>query len=668
MKINNIHLSYYSNNVLKEISSNFLETIENDDIKFMPIASKQHKGYVLNIKLINKKEIILNNFSIDYTLDLKNKNMLVNGFQSCTESMEMNKNDDLKNLSAIVKGILEPYGDYSFYKYKGKRGVLHSHTFTYLKNNKEQNQRIFFLGSLDEMSGYTIFEGDLKNNKLIIMKECSGFLIDEEKSILKIYIEEGEEKNIWKKYISFFKGNRETRPMCTGWTSWHNYYKKITQDIVLENLENIKKENIPLDVFQIDDGYQNAVGDWLLINEKFPLGMNFLAYKIKSFNYRPGIWIAPFICEKDSKIYKDHKEWLVKDDTGKPLIAGWNSEWSGKFYALDFYNVEVREYLAKVFYTVLNIWGYEMLKLDFLYAVALVPREGKTRAAIMQDAVDFLNDIIGDKWILGCGVPLGNAIKKLDYCRIGSNVAPYWENNKQKLLKYRERVSTISSLHNTLSRFRLNGEAFYNDPDVFILRKEGNKLNNEQKYSLFILNNLLGGLVFTSDNIGKYDENQMKLFKSMFPKVKGEIDYIKNKKNTYEISFNIGDKKYIILSNLTSSQVKMKLPQGEHFNKTDFVVKGNTNIKLKPYETKCYYKIEVKKDFYLVGTTGHLFSGSEIDFLQEKEGEINININRNFINKGEIYLKTSREDIEVFINDKRYDTIYQKGYKVIKYI
>ncbi|MCY6371428.1 glycoside hydrolase family 36 protein [Clostridium ganghwense] len=668
MKINNIHLSYYVNNTLKEISSNFLESIENDDIKFMPEVSKVDKGYILNIKLKNKKEITLENFLIDYTLDLKNKNMLVNGYQSWSESMEMNKNGELKPLSSIVKGRMEPYGDYLFYKYKGQKGVFHSHTFTYFRNSKEQDQHILFLGSCDEKSGYTIFEGNLKNNKLIIMKDCRGFLIDGEKSILKLYIEEGEEKTIWKKYCSFFKGNREAVSMCTGWTSWYNYYTKISQDIVLENLENIKKENIPLDVFQIDDGYQTAVGDWLSINEKFPLGMNFLAYKIKTFGYKPGIWLTPFICEKDSKIFKEHKEWLVKDDKGKPLAAGWNSEWSGKFYALDFYNLEFRAYLAKVFHTIINIWGYEMLKLDFLYAAALIPRKGKTRGAIMQDAVDFLNDIIGDKLILASGVPLGNAFKKVDYCRIGADVTPYWENSKQKLLKYRERVSTVSSIHSALARFRVNGEVFYNAPDVFMLKKEDNKMNEEQKYSLFILNNLLGGLLALSDDISKYDENEMELFKSMFPKIRADIHYIKNKKDTYEISFNIEDKGYIVLSNLTGSQVKMKLPQGEYFNKKDFVVKGNTNIKLKPYETKCFYKIETEKDFYLVGTTGHLFPVSEINLLEEKEGQINIEINSKFINKGDIYLKILNDDMDIFINGEKYDSILQKGYKVVRYI
>ena|GEM_PF-3606543 len=54
------------------------------------------------------------------------------------------------------------------------------------------------------------------------------------------------------------------------------------------------------------------------------------------------------------------------------------SNWSG-FYALIFYNPEVQEYIKNVFSVILNEWGYDMVKLDFLYAVCLLPRKNKTR-------------------------------------------------------------------------------------------------------------------------------------------------------------------------------------------------------------------------------------------------------------------------------------------------
>jgi alpha-galactosidase len=54
----------------------------------------------------------------------------------------------------------------------------------------------------------------------------------------------------------------------------------------------------------------------------------------------------------------------------------------------------------------LNEWGYHMVKLDFLYSVCLIPTKTKTRGQIMTEAMKFLRECVGDKLILGCGVPL----------------------------------------------------------------------------------------------------------------------------------------------------------------------------------------------------------------------------------------------------------------------
>ena len=47
---------------------------------------------------------------------------------------------------------------------------------------------------------------------------------------------------------------------------------------------------------------------------------------------------------------------------------------------------------------------------------------------------------------------------------------------------------------------------FYNDPDFFILRDSNNQLTKDKKYMLFQINSVLGGFVFTSDNINEYTD------------------------------------------------------------------------------------------------------------------------------------------------------------------
>lgn len=53
---------------------------------------------------------------------------------------------------------------------------------------------------------------------------------------------------------------------------------------------------------------------------------------------------------------------------------------------------------------------------------------GKSRGEIMWDAMQLVRDLTGnDRLLLGCGVPLACAWRNADYCRVGSDVAPWWE-------------------------------------------------------------------------------------------------------------------------------------------------------------------------------------------------------------------------------------------------
>jgi alpha-galactosidase len=58
------------------------------------------------------------------------------------------------------------------------------------------------------------------------------------------------------------------------WCSWYSLYGWVNEHIVLKALHDFG--DMPFDVFQIDDGWQQAHGDWDA-NSKFPSGMGALA-------------------------------------------------------------------------------------------------------------------------------------------------------------------------------------------------------------------------------------------------------------------------------------------------------------------------------------------------------------------------------------------------------
>ena len=83
---------------------------------------------------------------------------------------------------------------------------------------------------------------------------------------------------------------------------------------------------------------------------------------------------------------------------------------------------------------------------------------------------------------------------------------------------HRENVSTINTLGNTIFRRALDGRAFRNDPDVFLLRENNMHCTFEQREIIATVNKLFGSVLFTSDNVGDYNAQQMQLLLKTFAK------------------------------------------------------------------------------------------------------------------------------------------------------
>ncbi len=527
-------------------------------------------GFSFKLYIHAKQKITLK--KVVAIVDCQNKNIhkiFSNGFQSWSESREYSPSEEIPNLISFTKPFMQNYGDYFFNLKRGK-GKIHSWTYTYLKENQKNNIQLF--ASLNERTGYTIFTYDHSSQKLIIEKDCEGLELSHSFPALEFIHLNGKNNDVFEQWFNTFEIQKPKVKPAIGWTSWYHYYTKINEEIILKNLNAFSEKNIKIDFFQIDDGYQNRVGDWLDIHtEKFPKGMKYIADKIHGKNIKAGLWLAPFVVEKKSKIFQQHQEWLLKDEKGKLISAGYNPMWSGHFYILDIYNSQVKEYLSGVFFTIFNKWNFDMVKLDFLYAAAILPRKNKTRGQVMFDAMEFLRKTCTNKIILGCGVPLGAAFGQVDYCRIGADIHLSWEHQLLKLLNNRERVSTIAALRSVLGRWQLNNRAFLNDPDVFILRNNKNKLSPIQQNTILTINTLLGKLIFTSDDISEYSDEQLDEFRSIYKWINSEIENVIQDNNYYEIYFINNNIQYCAYSNLNSKSFQKKIK--------------NTTLQLEPFET-----------------------------------------------------------------------------------
>lgn len=473
---------------------------------------------ILEVSLIPKTDVSFDRFEIKIPYNFSDdEKVFVNGYQSWTDSFEYGFGDRMQELTKLTEFFIKktPYnnvgfsrfGDCLFKEYPRKSNIFYGWSYGYIR--KVNNIQIF--GSLSERHGYTSITFDMNSNTVVVAKELEGVTFKNETKLLSLAVISGEYDAAFDEYFKALGIVCRKSPRRTGYTTWYNYYSNINEQVVNRDLNSIKASDIHFDCFQIDDGYQSAIGDWLDVDKKkFPCGMKKIADDIHKGGMLAGLWLAPFAATKKSKLFKEHRDWFIKDKKGKPYKTGHN--WGG-FYSLDIYNPGVREYLKKVFNTVLNDWGFDLVKLDFLYGACVLPMYNKSRGEIMCDAMDFIRECCGEKLILGCGVPLMPAFGKVDYCRIGSDVSFGWKQRKNII---REDVSTPHAVCNSVFRRHLNARAWRNDPDVFLLRDKNMKMTFEQRKLLAKINSVFGNLLFISDNVSEYSPEQLEVLKDTF--------------------------------------------------------------------------------------------------------------------------------------------------------
>lgn len=472
----------------------------------------------------------------------ENDKYFANGYQSWTTSREYTKRDTYKGITKLLRGknVMKLSGisaDTWFCEEEEIQGIFRSHCYTYIKNGED----FLFLGSLTEKQGYTIFRADMNGNKLSIIKDVEGVTTDCDYPLYDIVILKGNESQVFDKYFELMGVKKPKIDHLAGYTSWYNYFQKIDQKIIYRDLDAMDVVKDKANIFQIDDGYETFVGDWLDLNpEKFPDGMKAVAERIHDKGYMAGIWIAPFSVQIKSRTYKEHPDWVIKDEKGKPVLGcvGW-----GGAYTLDIYNDEAREYIKHFFDVILNDWGYDLVKLDFLYSQCQLPRNNKSRGTIMCEAMEFLRECCGDKLILGCGVPLGPAFGLVDACRISCDVdLAYTGKFYNKLHVNNEIPSAQNAMNNSIFRRQLNGRVFTNDPDVFFFRYSNLKFTYEQKILLGFINHICGDVLFVSDNMQEYKDKDIKAVSKLYEKSEFTVIDANYTENNKKIVIKLRDK------------------------------------------------------------------------------------------------------------------------------
>jgi alpha-galactosidase len=332
---------------------------------------------------------------------------------------------------------------------------------------------------------------------------------------------------------SYIKENR-INEVPVGWCSWYYYFTKITEEEMVKNLDFFKNNirNLPIDFIQLDDGYQKAIGDYNIINEKFPNKLHWLFTKVHNAGFKSGIWTGPFFAHKKSELFKKHPDWFLKKKGSSKLIKA-TFNWGAFLYGLDLTKPEVLEYIKNLFHDLSHGFDEEaakdedlvidFFKIDFIHAS--VPYDGDytdktlTRAQLYYNGVKAVRDGITDKaFLLGCGAPLGPCVGLVDAMRIGTDTAPSWKMVDKLANKFNFAVPSLKrGLLPAIYRSFMHKYLWINDPDCLMLRRTNTKLSYDEIKLQVTVFGLSGGQLLISDDMSLLSEDEINDAKLVIP-------------------------------------------------------------------------------------------------------------------------------------------------------
>jgi hypothetical protein len=316
--------------------------------------------------------------------------------------------------------------------------------------------------------------------------------------------------DLLREYAQEFSPSRSKSAVgARGWNSWYDLYGDVSAEDIEANAAVIAQELKGSERFTlvIDDGWQREWGDWEP-NEKFPAGMASVANAIKDKGLVPGLWLAPLLADDESSLITEHPEWFVKDDKGAMLTY---IHPNGPQSILDVTHPEAAAFIQEQVSNAVS-WGYEMLKLDFLFVGAYegVRHEDVTGTEAYEIALDVLRQAMGEEiFFLACGAPLFSAARPMQYdaIRTGADIAykgigPSWS-------------FFATQLRQTAARSFLNGLAFEVDPDPPLVRAtvEDTKFTADEAWSMVVSVLVSGGMFFASDDLSQLGEERLALLK-----------------------------------------------------------------------------------------------------------------------------------------------------------
>lgn len=345
-------------------------------------------------------------------------------------------------------------------------------------------------------SAYASLEENFVYPKQTIKTDkCWIFVQRNNKDVLSVYGKRIAKENKVQKRVD----------LPTGWCSWYYYGPKISQEKILENMQQAKAHKLPIKYIQIDDGWQKCYGDWEA-NEEFSMGMKALAERIKEAGFTPGIWVAPFLFAAESETFKNHPEFFIKNEKGEFLPNR----------LIDFSVKGARKWLYDLAHKLSVEWGYRYIKIDLVsYRLAFngYSKKGFNALKNFREAIKIMRSAVTEDTVfMTCTSPLGASAGIAECARVSDDIFERWKSLKGVATQVFRRYY-VSQYINT-------------DPDCLMVRTKAQHddetfricVRDEREIKTFVnFMSAAGGAIMLSDKFTLLNEGDIEKVRTLFP-------------------------------------------------------------------------------------------------------------------------------------------------------
>ena len=247
-------LRYYINGVKNEIS--FAHTGKFDFADFSVTATAEKARNTVTVTA--KRDVTIEKCTLRGVAKAEFSDLcFVNGYQSWTKTKEFFLSEKERDAKKIFKPLnrvyaFDRYGDATFFDYN--KHLLHGYDVFFVKKAGGA-----FILNANYKNAYLVVVLDKSTGEISLRNELDGLRLSAGQTftVSDYYL-----VNDYEKGMRLFNEIFPEKPVkkLLGYTSWYNYYQNISEDIILRDLDALDDR---FELFQIDDGYETFVGDWM---------------------------------------------------------------------------------------------------------------------------------------------------------------------------------------------------------------------------------------------------------------------------------------------------------------------------------------------------------------------------------------------------------------------